>query len=184
MKRFTDAGRKAIKADNLYCALSLALMIPDICGSLEDPGPNKSRERYERWCKQWVEPKFTRSLGPNREKMILISAEDCFQLRCSLVHSGSADIAADKQKILSRFEFVDRTAGVHMMWVEGLTINGVLQPNFLRLKADLFSEDMFKSADEWDAATKNEANIQREKAKLLVIRTKGDATLGGVISFG
>jgi hypothetical protein len=43
---------------------------------------------------------------------------------------------------------------------------------------------MFKSADEWDAATKNDANIQREKAKLLVIGTKGDATLGGVISFG
>jgi len=85
MKRFTDAGRKAIKADNLYCALSLALMIPDICGSLEDPGPNKSRERYERWCKQWVEPKFTRSLGPNREKMILISAQ---MQPCSLRKRG------------------------------------------------------------------------------------------------
>ena len=48
MNRFTDAGRRAIEDKNDYAALSLALMIPDICGSLEDPGPGKSRERYER----------------------------------------------------------------------------------------------------------------------------------------
>jgi hypothetical protein len=48
MKRFTDAGRRAIADKNDYAALSLALMIPDICGSLEDPGPGKSQERYER----------------------------------------------------------------------------------------------------------------------------------------
>jgi hypothetical protein len=30
MKRFTDAGRRAIKDDNLYSALSLALTMPDI----------------------------------------------------------------------------------------------------------------------------------------------------------
>jgi len=39
-------------------------------------------------------------------------------------------------------------------------------------------------SDEWDAPTKDDANIQKEKAKLLVTRTKGDPTLGGVISFG
>jgi hypothetical protein len=35
MKRFTDAGRRALRDNNLYAALSLALTIPDICGSLE-----------------------------------------------------------------------------------------------------------------------------------------------------
>jgi hypothetical protein len=43
MKRFTDAGRSSLKEGNNYAALSLALMLPDICASLEDPGPNKSR---------------------------------------------------------------------------------------------------------------------------------------------
>src|SRR5215831_12861852 len=81
MKRFTDAGRQAIAAKNNYAALSLALMIPDICGSLEDPGPGKSQRRYERWFKQWAEPKF-----------VNLSAEECYQLRCSMIHSGSAEI--------------------------------------------------------------------------------------------
>ncbi len=52
MKRFTNAGRKSIAEDNLYAALTLALIIPDICGSLEDPGPGKSQKRYEAWFKK------------------------------------------------------------------------------------------------------------------------------------
>lgn len=63
MKRFTDAGRKSIKDDNLYSALSLALMMPDICGSLENPGPNKSRARYIAWYDKWALPKFTVKVG-------------------------------------------------------------------------------------------------------------------------
>ncbi len=39
MKRFTDAGRRAIKDDNLYSALSLALTMPDICVPLKIPVP-------------------------------------------------------------------------------------------------------------------------------------------------
>jgi hypothetical protein len=179
MKRFTDAGRNAIKQGNLYSALSLALMIPDICASLEDPGPGKSQARYERWCKQWVEPKFTRPARGPIPSQIFISAEDCYQLRCSLIHSGSAEIAANKQKVLSRFEFFDQTTGTHLNWFEGNTLNGVKQPNYLQLKADRFSEEMFRAADEWDSAMASNANVQSEKAKLLSIHTKGDV-IGGV----
>ena len=41
MKRFTDAGRQALRDKNFYAALSSALIIPDVCGSLENPGAGR-----------------------------------------------------------------------------------------------------------------------------------------------
>lgn len=167
MKRFTDAGRAAIDAGNLYAGLSLALMIPDICASLEDPGPGKSQSRYVRWCKVWVEPKFTFKIGPMRKPHVFISADDCYQLRCSLIHSGQSSIDSSKRKYLHRFEFFDETVGAHLNQVN----------EFLQLKASNFTRTMFEAADEWDAAKANEEAVQQEKAKLLVIHSRG-ARLG------
>jgi hypothetical protein len=167
MKRFTHAGRQAIASKNLYAALSLALMIPDICGSIEDPGPRKSQKRYERWFKQWAEPKFTSDFDGH----VFISAADCYQLRCSLIHSGRGEIAADKQSILESFEFFDDTEPVHLGWFSGNTINGIKQPSVLVLTASHFSVSLYDAAEEWDAAVANDATIQAEKAKLLVIRS-------------
>jgi hypothetical protein len=172
MKRFTDAGRKSIKDDNLYSALSIALMIPDICGSLEDPGPGKSKARYITWYTKWVLPKFTSGIGPSRTTTVFISADDCFQLRCSLIHSGSAEIEPGKQSALDRFIFFDKTSGSHLNLFSNVLVDGV-KMSFLQLRADAFSETMFAAADEWDAAVEKDAKIQAEKAKLLVIRSAG-----------
>ena len=176
MKRFTDAGRMAIAAQNHYAALSLALMIPDICGSLEDPGTGKSQKRYERWFSKWAEPKFT--FGGK----IFLSSSDCFQLRCSLIHSGSTELAANKRDVLERIEFFDDSSHVHLVWFEGNTYNGVKQPNVLALAASKFSETMYQAADEWDAASANEPSIQTLKTNLTVIRSKGIEMQG--INFG
>jgi len=184
MKRFTDAGRKSIVCGNLYAGLSLALTIPDICASLEDPGPGKSRDRYVKWCENWVQPKFTRQIpAPDgcgkTESKVFVSAQDCYQLRCSLVHSGTTEINPAKKEVLDRFEFFDGTAGGHLNWCERNILNGEMQPNFLQLKADLFSQTLFDAADEWDQAVANDPNVQAEKKKLLVIHTKGDC-IGGI----
>jgi lysyl-tRNA synthetase class 1 len=182
VKRFTDAGRQAIKSGNLYAALSLALMIPDICASLEDPGPEKSKKRYEAWCKKWVEPKFTKPARGAIPQLVFISAEDCYQLRCSLIHSGSDEIPGGQQNTLNKFFFFDQTAGSHMNKFVGLKVNGVQQPDFLQLKADQFSETIFAAADEWDVASEGNPTVKREKAKLLTIHTSGDVING--VKFG
>ncbi len=182
MKRFTDAGRQAIKDDNLYAALSLALTLPDICGSLEDPGPGKSQQRYERWCKRWLEPKFLSGIDPvSKKPMIFVQAKDVFQLRCSLIHSGSSEIDAARRTDIDKFIFFDKMTGAHLNVFRNCTFNGV-QANLVQLKADLFSEEMFKAVDEWDVAVTGDSKIQSEKAKLLLIHSKG-ATIHGVVSF-
>jgi hypothetical protein len=170
MKRFTDSGRRAIKDNNLYAALSLALTIPDICGSLEDPGTGKSQARYKRWFDKWAVSKFTTEVQGKQE--VFMTAEDCFQLRCSLIHSGSAEIEQGKGSWLDRFVFVGKEFGhVHLFRFNNVVLNGV-KMNLLQLQADLFSESMYCAAEEWDKAVANDAQVQAEKKKLLVIQTK------------
>lgn len=176
MKRFTDAGRRAVADKNWYAALSLALTIPDICGSLEEPGTGKTAKRYIRWCRKWIEPKVT--IGSSGNERVFLSAEDCFQLRNSLIHSGTSEIMENKRTILDRMEFFE--SGPHLNWIEGNSVNGVMQPNFLQLRADMFSCMMFDAADEWDASVENDPRIQAEKAKLLVIHPAGTA-IGGIL---
>jgi hypothetical protein len=178
MKRFTDAGRRAINDGNLYSSLSLALTLPDICGSLEDPGPGKSQSRYERWCRRWLESKFTHKNPLTGASMVFVRAEDVFQLRCSLIHSGSAEFNVDKRTGVDRFIFFDHTTGTHLNKFTKCVFNGV-EANLVQLKADKFSEEIFRAVDEWDSATATDEMVKREKAKLLFIYSKG-AVIHGV----
>lgn len=107
MKRFTDAGRACLASGNLYGALTLALMIPEICGSLEDPGPNKSKARYERWCKKWIEPLHMKMAKQGEIAEPFLPASECYQLRCRIIHSGSANVPAEKQLDIATFAFFD-----------------------------------------------------------------------------
>jgi hypothetical protein len=155
MKRFTDAGRQALADKNNYAALSLALMIPDICGSMEDPGPNRTQRRYKKWFKQWAEPKFGN----------LLSAEECYRLRNSMIHSGSAE---------SMFVFLVGPKASHLMRQEFNVINGVPAPKRLVLEVSRFCETIYQAADEWDRDSAVNLNpvVRKEKAKLLVIRSR------------
>lgn len=175
MKRFTDAGRQAVANQNWYSALTLGLVIPEICASLEHPGPGKSQKRYEAWARTWLEPRFTHKIGNSQD--VFLSAEDFYQARCSVIHSGTAAIDEKRRSGLDRFEFF--TAGSHMNSVSGASVNGVAQPNYLQLRVDMLCETIFEAAEEWDLSVIADAAIQAEKAKLLVIHTPG-TTIGGI----
>jgi hypothetical protein len=49
--------------------------------------------------------------------------------------------------------------------------DGVAVPNALVLLVSKFSETIYQAADEWDTSMKNNAAVQAEKAKLLVIHS-------------
>lgn len=183
MKRFTSAGRAAIEVGNLYAGFVMALMIPDICSSLENPGPGKSEKRYIAWCKKWLESRFTSNVGPERRQHIFVTAEDCYQIRCSVIHSGRSDIYAKKRKKLGSFEFFDKEVGSHLNWFGEIMVNGAMHPGFLQLRADKFAEEIFFAAEEWDSSVLDNKKIQEEKKKLLRIHSKGTTFPGG-ITFG
>jgi len=168
--RFIQAGTWALEELNLYGALSIALIIPDICGSLEDPGPGRTEKRYTAWVDRWVIPKLLVNEAVGQRPL---KASDYFKLRNSMIHSGSADLGPRKDSNLREFIFCDRGVAAHLMTV---TIDGVAR---IQLSVDRFCADIFIAAHEWDLAMADNAAVQDEKKKLLVIQS-GPVRIGSV----
>ncbi len=110
---------------------------------------------------------------------IYLAAADCFQLRCSLLHSGSVDVEQKKVVDIESFKFFDDTMKAHCNYVGGNLINGVLEPSYLRLSASQFCRDVFDAVDKWDMSVANDDAVQAEKKKLLFIHSAG-VIIGGV----
>ncbi len=71
----------AATANGLYfLALVGALTVPDVCTGLESPNGLTSGPKYRAWFDQWVAPSYGGSM----------SGHDCYGLRCSLLHQGTA----------------------------------------------------------------------------------------------
>jgi hypothetical protein len=185
MRTFTEAGRSCLDSGNLHGALALALMMPDICGSLVNPGINNSKDRYLDWFRAWAEQKFTsRARAGVEHPRFIVSAEDCYQIRNSFFHSGNAEIDPRKVRELGSFVFFDDTVRSHLNFVGKNTVDGVEMGGFLQLKARDFSAAIFDAVDEWEAATQDEVDIKERRAKLLIIHSSGATFLNGAVSFG
>jgi hypothetical protein len=61
----------------------LALVLPDACGAVEQPGQGQSRERYIRWADRWTGGYFSDPTGK-----VFLSGNDLFAFRCAFLHQG------------------------------------------------------------------------------------------------
>lgn len=78
--------------NKLYkAALSLAFMIPDICAALECDCGRTNRDRYIKWCDEYLLPSIDDGLP------LEFSSKDLYRVRNSLLHNGS--VALDKGKL-------------------------------------------------------------------------------------
>lgn len=104
MRRFVDAVRSAVAEESWYGALAMALTLPDICSKLEEPDARGSRARYVRWYDEYLRPTYTARVGPERREHVFLSGADCYALRCSYLHEGSAEIGLQRaREALDRF---------------------------------------------------------------------------------
>lgn len=100
--------RRCLELKLYLAALSLALIIPDMCGVTENLGKQmKSYDRYVTWFEKWVAPKYMKFIEANEEDEIcfekkspyFFTGDACYALRCSFLHEGSSDVkrkGADK----------------------------------------------------------------------------------------
>lgn len=84
--------RKSLESECYFSALSLALMMPDICGMAEYPSKEVG-ERYIKWCDNFLCPYL---YGDDDNKGL--SGESLYGLRNVYLHQGSVKIDSDKMK--------------------------------------------------------------------------------------
>ncbi|WP_394294000.1 hypothetical protein [Aeromonas rivipollensis] len=141
IKEYVTSVRQAITEGNWYCALSLALALPDICGSIEYPTEQSSKNRYIAWYGQYVAHKFPEVFSEGVGDMLL-SGSDCYALRCSFLHNGSEDITHQRAKeVMDRFYFVQP--------LDNWSFNTRTQGAMLIVQVDRFCLLVCNSVDAW-----------------------------------
>lgn len=162
MKRFTDAIRLAVQTRNWYAALSMALTLPDVCGSLVQPNAG-SGARYSQWFEQWVQGKYTLQVGHPPRTHVFLNGEDCYALRCSYLHEGAAAITHQRaRRVLDDFQFITPPPG-------GGSIHCNQSNARLQLQVDIFCRDIANAVDSWAASVTNDSQMQGKIAALLVV---------------
>lgn len=97
LELIVEEVRKQLEADNHLSALMIALTIPDICGKILYP-KDKCGERYRKWFDMYIGDYEQSPFAKEDEKwrdMPYMDGRSCYKLRCSLLHSGSDDIAEE-----------------------------------------------------------------------------------------
>ncbi len=86
---------KALDAEAYLAALSLALILPDICGVAEYGINEQVGKRY----KDWYDENIGRYERENSERMNMLpylSGEVVYSLRCNMIHIGNPNICENK----------------------------------------------------------------------------------------
>jgi len=160
--RYLDSIVRSLESKNWYAALFVALVIPDICGALEHPN-EESGVRYVNWYHKYMLPKYTVIMPSLREPHVFLSGDDCYALRCSLLHEGTGDI--DKQKVSKILESVrfnepsDKGGGMHRNQ----------HKNALQLRVDAFCNEIIDATHQWLSDVQGDAGIQARIESLLEI---------------
>lgn len=133
MNRFISALNESLENCNWYSALYIALTLPDICARIESDDGKTSGNKYVAWYERYLAPKY------QFEMHIFLGGNDCYALRCALLHEGGSDISTQQRRdVLDSFHFTVGHSHCNK-------INAVLQ-----LDVPTFCTDVCNSALDWE----------------------------------
>ncbi|SMF64614.1 hypothetical protein [Streptomyces sp. Amel2xC10] len=158
MEGFFAGLEQAIRERNWHATLVLALTLPDICAKTVTP-VGGSRKRYADWFDRHVSPKYMG--GSAQYRQVHLSGNDCYALRCALLHEGTTDTSEHSAaEILERFQFV--TPGER-----GNIWHNNRHDATLILMVDQFAKDVLDSARAWWASVPDEQRHSRQHLALI-----------------
>lgn len=96
--RLIEDMSHALDANCYLAALSIALMLPDICGRAEFPDEGTGK-RYKGWFDRYVAPYEKCPFnGKDNTEMPFLSGELVYQLRNAYLHQGNPNVEEDSVK--------------------------------------------------------------------------------------
>lgn len=168
MQNILDSVYSALDSKNWYAALFVCLTLPDICAALESG--TTSGSRYA----EWFEKNLPQYMG-------FLSGNDCYALRCALLHQGSDDISGQRvREVLEHYIFM--TEGSHCNLFKDCVFDGV-KKSFLQINVKLFCKDICTAVETWLSTVSGKQDIQSRLIETIEIRAPG-YIYKGVIRFG
>lgn len=121
------AIEESLVSKNYLSALTLALVIPDICSKIAYPKESRIWKRYSDWYDEYIykyeNPKSEKELAIMQNE---IDGKMIYKLRCALLHEGSFDIESDfreykeiKSNQAIKFMLTNSEVDAHLKFYEG-----------------------------------------------------------------
>jgi hypothetical protein len=173
---------RALEAGLYQLAIAGALSIPDVCANLENEptddrdklrfNRNRQRKRYKEWFRVNASAKFAH-----------LTAEDCYSMRCGVLHQGNLgrpDDQYDRLILGLPGARVPNDSLIHIpstATFNGKTISEIFDQPFktgkvLHMLVVQFCMNMVEAAREW--ATKNfDPHVQANVPRMTRLRPEG-----------
>ena len=141
MRDLIDQIRFALNQNLYYPALFVSLSLPDICGAIDSANGEADKQKYIDW--------FNRYVGHRYQGVL--SSEDCYYFRCSLLHQGSSQ---HRRSNYSRILFVEPQATSNVFHRNILN-------DALNIDVRIFCEDILSGVENWLKLVEGTTNYQQ-----------------------
>jgi len=149
-------------------ALFSTLTIPDICAAMDATDGEAKGSRYKTWFDRYVGPAYTHPVGPSGQMLQFLTGEDCWGLRCSMLHQGRAQ---PHQGQFNRILFVEPSNN---------TIHCNIVNDGLMVDIPIFCRDIVAGARQWLATVQGTPTYEKNYREYLNRYPQGFAPyLGG-----
>jgi hypothetical protein len=172
MKQFIESVRKALDENNWSAALFISLTLPDMCSRLESDNNETNGKKYANWFDKYL--KKTNTMSFRDVHHVFMTGDDCYVLRCSMLHQGFTDVSHQRKKgVLDRFYFT--TLPMHRIQIE----------NVLHLNVASFCLEMLSAVETWliDFEREHKDKVYRLNDMLVIHKTSygvGPVVFGGI----
>lgn len=95
INRMIEEINKCLDNELYISALTMTLIIPDMCGKAEYPTEKNTKQRYVKWFDYWIGQYETYEGQENPN----LTGEIVYSLRCSMLHEGNPTIEKEKTSI-------------------------------------------------------------------------------------
>jgi hypothetical protein len=143
MRDYLDQVRRVVETDLYYLTLAAALILPDMCSGLEASDGKTNGPLYQAWFDRHVAHKYLTANGPS------FSGEDCWGLRCAMLHQGRLEPHKGAYK---RILFIEPHSG--------MTLHNNVLNDALNIDVTRFAFDMIESAEQWLATAEGTPQYQ------------------------
>lgn len=146
MQDYFNQVRQAAETELYFLALAGALVIPDMCSGMEARDGRTNGMLYKAWVDERLSPLFF--AGPTQSPSF--SGEDCWGLRCSLLHQGKL---TPHQGSYSKINFVEPGAS-------SIVFHNNIINDALNIDVPIFVTAMVDAAEKWLASARMMPNFQ------------------------
>jgi hypothetical protein len=184
MKDFFNEIRSGLKHELYYLVLFSSLSIPDICGAISSSDGEATTQKYKEWFTTYYPKK--RTLG-DLEIDTCITADICWDIRCSIFHRGSSrpkGFKPGRSKMIESLKIeslkdvlpsnISKQKEIKYSRIV-FTLSDTLHCNVIGNQSDIylnisltkFCNDMLEGAEQWLQQNENTTNYQNNITRFL-----------------